>query len=85
MFWGKKDKDKKSKKAAQTREEVHAQALENMRAARAHIGEETLEKIAAAMTAKQKSATEQAKRQIQESDPDKVLDELLLMMKERHS
>ncbi len=87
MFWGKKNKDHKSgkegkSKAPQSREEIQAQAMENVRAARVHIGEETLDKIAAIMTEKQKSAMEQAKRQIQAADPDRVLDELMFMMNE---
>ncbi len=82
MFWRRKNKDKKPEKP-QTPADIRAQALANVRAARAHIGEETLDKIAEAMTAKQRSATEQAKQQIQAADPDRVLDELLLMMKER--
>ena len=81
MFWGKKDK-KDTGKTPPRREDIQAQALANVRAARVHIGEETLDKIAAAMTQKQQSAMEQAKRQIQAADPDRVLDELMFMMKE---
>ncbi|NCT41329.1 MAG: hypothetical protein GW778_06690 [Alphaproteobacteria bacterium] len=59
---------------------LRAQAMANVRSARAHIGEETLDRIAAAMTKKQQSATEIAKRQIQGADVDKVLDELKWML-----
>ena len=59
---------------------LRAQAMANVRSARAHIGEETLDKIAAAMTKKQQSAMEKAKRDIQGADVDKVLDELKFML-----
>lgn len=64
-------------------QKIREQALANARAARLSIGEETLEKIAAAMTKKQQSVMEQAKGQIRNADPDKVLDELLYMLKNR--
>lgn len=94
MFWGNKNKSDKDKRKAegvtsakssapQTREEIQAQAMENVRAARAHIGEETLDRIAEMMTKKQQSAMEQAKRDIQAADPDKVLDELLFTMRQQ--
>jgi len=54
--------------------------MANMRAARTQIGEETLDKIAAAMTKKQQSATEQAKRTIESADSDRVADEILYML-----
>ncbi|MGB0720523.1 MAG: hypothetical protein ACPGRX_08615 [Bdellovibrionales bacterium] len=59
---------------------LRAQALANARAARQHIGEDVLDKIAAAMTAKQQSAMEQAKRKLQSADPDRLLDELKFML-----
>lgn len=59
---------------------LRAQAMANVRSARAHIGEDTLDKIAAAMTKKQQSSMEQAKRQIKGADVDKVLDELKFML-----
>jgi len=64
-------------------DEIRAQAMANVRSARAHIGEETLDKIAAAMTKKQQSAMEQAKRQIQGADVNKVLDELKWMLDQK--
>jgi len=66
-----------------SREEIQAQAMANVRAARAHIGEDTLDKIAAAMTKKQQSAMEKAKRDIAGADVDKVLDELKFMLDTR--
>lgn len=97
MFWSKnKDKDKlkgPQKQEPQADKEGHGRslksqalrekAMENARAARLAIGEETLDKIAAAMTAKQRSATEQAKEKIRQSDPDKVLDELLFTLRSK--
>ena len=93
MFWSKKKKKKKPAKKSQALKpgetaeqarsrQIREQALANARAARAHIGEDTLDRIAAAMTKKQNSAIERAKRQINESDPDKVLDEILFMLDE---
>jgi hypothetical protein len=76
---GDSSKDDQSSKSQRIREE----ALANARSARIAIGEDTLDKIAAAMTRKQQSVMEQAKRQINTADPDKVLDELLYMLKNR--
>lgn len=63
---------------------LRAQALANAKAARAAIGEETLDKIAAAMAKKQKSAMEQAKRNIQNADAERVALEILSMLETRH-
>ena len=68
----------RSKKSVKLREK----ALANAAAARAHIGEDVLDKIAEAMTKKQQSAMEQAKAQIADTDPDRVLDELKLLLDE---
>lgn len=76
---GGSSKDGPNSKSQRIRED----ALANARAARMSIGEETLDKIAAAMTKKQQSIMEQAKGQIKTADPDKVLDELLYMLKNR--
>jgi hypothetical protein len=64
--------------------QIRAQALANARKAREAIGDETLQKIAAAMQKKQQSATEQAKRQIAEADADRVAEEILAMLETRH-
>lgn len=66
-----------------SREEIQAQALTNSRIARDNIGEETLERIAAAMTKKQQSAVEQAKRDIKTADHGRVMNELQFMMKNK--
>ena len=64
--------------------QIRAQALANARKAREAIGDETLQKIAAALQKKQNSATEQAKRQIAEADADRVAEEILAMLETRH-
>lgn len=81
MFWNKKKKAKKSPlaKSAALRE----QAMANAKKARAEIGEETLDRIAASMTKRQKNKTNQAREAIRNSDADHVAQELLAMMKDR--
>ncbi len=81
MFWKKKDK-KPVATAKPTREQIIAQAKANASAARAEIGDETLEKIREAMLKKQGSAIEKAKAQIKAADQDKVRDHLKYMMRE---
>jgi hypothetical protein len=90
MFWKKKNISKDGKSAKNpsadggkpTRDQIIAQAKANMSAARAEIGDETLDKIKAAMLKKQASAIEKAKAQIKAADPDKVRDNISFMMKE---
>lgn len=87
MFWKKKNKGKDPVKPADPaakpdRAQILAQARANAAAARAEIGEETLDKIKAALMKKQQSAIEQAKRQIQAADQDKVRDNIKFMMTE---
>ena len=85
MFWSKKNKEKGGKPAENagkpTREQIIAQAKANAAAARAEIGDETLEKIKAAMMKKQASALEQAKQQIKSADTDKVRDHIQHMIR----
>jgi hypothetical protein len=87
MFWKKKkgkDGAKPAKDAAVRpgREEIIAKAKASMAAARAEIGDETLDKIREAMMKKQASAIEKAKAQIKAADPDKVRDNIQFMMRE---
>jgi hypothetical protein len=86
MFWNKKDKKKPQKTAKEreplTREQIIAQAKVNMKAARAEIGDETLEKIKEAMLKKQQSTIEQAKAKIRSTDPHEVRDHLRTMIRE---
>ena len=82
-LFGKKDKKpevgKKANGEPMTSEEIRAQAMANAKAARESIGEETLQKIAAALQKKQGSVTEQAKAKIREKSPREVAEEILAM------
>ncbi|PZQ47252.1 MAG: hypothetical protein DI551_03745 [Micavibrio aeruginosavorus] len=84
MFWKKKPKDKplNGESGKPSREQILAQAKANAASARAEIGDETLDKIKAAMLKKQASAIEQAKAQIKAIDKDKLTDNLKFMMRE---
>lgn len=93
MFWSKKTKKTKSlQKSGKSQksvspsdksEQIRAEAMAKVRAARESIGEETLDRIAAAMTKKQQSATERAKAQIQSADAERVANEILAMIDEK--
>lgn len=83
IFWKKKKPPEKPPAAARSREELLAEARENARRARENIGEETLDRIAAAMQKKQLSATEQAKEKIKKLDQDKVADHIRAMIDEK--
>ncbi|MCB1556466.1 MAG: hypothetical protein KDJ15_04040 [Alphaproteobacteria bacterium] len=79
---------KQKKKAGKTdtkpsREDLIAQAKANAAAAREAIGEETLDKIAAAMRRKQESDLEKAKTKIRAMDQDKVADAVRLWLDEK--
>ena len=65
-----------------SREDLLAQARENARQAREQIGEDTLQRVAAAMKKKEQSAIEQAKNRIKAADKDKVVDHLKWMIEE---
>lgn len=80
MFWRKKPP---ATPAKPTREQILAQAKANVIAARAEIGDETLEKIKQAMLKKQTSdIIEKAKAQIKAADEGKVRDNIQFMMRE---
>ena len=64
--------------------EIRAQALANARKAREAIGEEALQKIAAAIKKKQESEIEKAKAKIAETDATRVAEEILAMLETRH-
>lgn len=95
MFWSNKNKknNKKKKTGANAGKEsgvgisesqrIREEALANARAARAHIGEDTLDRIAMAMTRKQQSTFEQARTRINASDSDRVAEEILAMLDEQ--
>jgi hypothetical protein len=94
MFWRKKpQKGQKTKSpagkggASQTgaqtaagTADIRAQAMANVRAARESIGEETLDRMAAAMRKKQQSPLERAKAQILDEDAERVASEILAMI-----
>lgn len=79
MFWKKKKSKKDPKKL--TREQIIAQAKANAAAAREEIGDETLQKIKAAMERRESSAFAQAKKKVKSMDDDKVRDNLSLWLK----
>lgn len=89
MFW-KKKKGKDDGNSAKEgdvsgkpgRDEIIAKAKASMAAARAEIGDETLDKIREAMMKKQASAIEKAKAQIKAADTDKVRDNIQFMLRE---
>ncbi|MCC7305536.1 MAG: hypothetical protein IT558_04660 [Alphaproteobacteria bacterium] len=60
--------------------ELRAQALANVRAAREALGEDTIQKIAEAITKKQGNPTEQARAKIIKTDPTLVADEIIGML-----
>lgn len=80
MFWKKKKPVKKTQ--GLTREQILAQAKANASAAREEIGDETLQKIKAALEKKENSALMQAKNKVKAMDDDKVRDNLSLWLKE---
>jgi len=88
MFGFGKDKKKKGKKDAKpSREELQKQAIANMRKARAEIGDENIQRMAAAlkrMENPQEPQTEggRAREKIKKMDSDRVADELKWMLED---
>ncbi len=62
--------------------ELRRQALANARAARERLGEDTIQKIAEALTKKQTSTIEQAKKKIKAADSDRIRDGIRDLMDE---
>lgn len=88
MGWFSKNKDKSKDEPPKEREpltseEIRAQAMANARAARESIGQETLDKIAAALQKKQNSKAEQAKAQIRQKSPREVAEEILALREQQ--
>lgn len=79
MFW----KKKKKESSKPSRDELIAQAKANAAKARAEIGDETIQKIAAAMQKKENSVTEQAKAKIKGMDHNKVVDHLKIIIEDK--
>ena len=67
---------KKKKPAKKSREDLIAEAKKNTEAARAAIGEDTLEKIRQQMMGDENSPLAQAKRQIMAMDKDRIVDNI---------
>ncbi|NCO03674.1 MAG: hypothetical protein GW903_05740 [Alphaproteobacteria bacterium] len=80
MFWKKKKPQKTTN--GLTRDQILAQAKANASAAREEIGDETLEKIKAALAKKENSPLMQAKNKVKAMDDNKVRDNLSLWLKE---
>jgi hypothetical protein len=62
---------------------LREQAMENARKARAEIGEETLQKIAAALEEKNRSAGKKARDEIRNMDKDRVAQHLKDLLADR--
>lgn len=84
LFGKGKKKDGAKAGAKKSREEIIAEAKANAAAAREHIGDETLQKIAAAMQKKQSGDTEldRLRNEIKQMDSGKVADNVKLMLDE---
>ncbi|MEM7650584.1 MAG: hypothetical protein AAF204_00690 [Pseudomonadota bacterium] len=62
---------------------IREEALANARAARENIGEDTIQKIAAAMAKKQNSPMERARAQLANADSDKIADEIMFLLDDK--
>ncbi len=80
LFGKKKKKQKASAKPS--REQIIAQAQANARKAREEIGDETIQKIAKALSKKENSEFEQARRKIKSLDDERVADNIRYMIDE---
>jgi hypothetical protein len=87
----KKSKGKKEKKGVGnsdsqrlSSEKLREEALANARLARETLGDETIQRIAAALHKKQNSDIEKAKQQIAGANVDRVLDELMWMLQDKN-
>ena len=87
-IFGKNKNSKKLQKQQdqpKSREELKAEAMNNARAAREAIGEDTLDKIAEEMSKKQKSNVEKAKRDITSRDDNQIAENLRDLMNDDHA
>lgn len=75
-------KKRAEKKAARKSADIRSALQENMRTARENIGDETLDKIAQAMSKMQKSRIQTAKRTIQAAGTTRASEELRSLMRE---
>lgn len=76
---------KKGKEKAATKKsaEVRAQAIENLRGARARLGDETIQEIAAILREKENSPLKKAEDQIKSLDKGRIADNLKAMLDEK--
>lgn len=88
MFWmsdksGQSPKEGEKKEMGQpSLDQLRAQALENARAAREHLGEDTINRIAEIMKRKETSASERAKAQIRSHSIEDLTRELRALVEE---
>lgn len=76
------EKKKSEEVGTSNSQRLREEALANARKAREAMGDEAIQKIAAAIRKKQQSESEQAKEKIAKVDPDRVLDELKWMLED---
>ena len=62
---------------------LRAQALANARAAKAALGDETVRKMAEAISRKENNPFEKAIKQLENADADRVCDEILYMLDDK--
>ncbi|HOO82139.1 MAG TPA: hypothetical protein PK513_06530 [Alphaproteobacteria bacterium] len=82
----KSDKRKKPKELQAGRvksQRLREEALANARAARETLGDETVQKIAEIIARKENNPFQQAIRQLESADSDRVADEILYMLDEK--
>lgn len=85
-LFGKKNKKPAKKSPAKTggkkqsREQIIAEAMSNVRTARAEIGEEALDQIAAALKKRENSEMEKARNKIKSLDQERVADNIRAML-----
>lgn len=77
MFWKKKKLKKPSRK------DIIANAHKSVQAKRDEIGDETLNEIREAIMKRENDPLAKAQKQIKETDLEKVLDNLSLMMRDK--
>ena len=78
FFKKKKEKAKAEKSAA-----IRAQAMENMRGARARLGDDTIQQMAAILREKEGSAMKQAEDKIKSFDKGRIADNIKVMIDEK--
>lgn len=66
----------------QSSHDIRQQALENARAARAHIGADKLKKISASMQADQSPKEQRNKDEIERHEAERIIAELLILIDE---